>query len=698
MIANAPYWITPKGFLFTATELITNSRTITATNASSYLLLNGSFPPGMTITTNTGVISGQPNAVLNLEKYQFTIRASNTITSVDRNFSIDVQGSDAPIWNTITLTTSTVGTIITSTTIGYLPLGPQKQPYILNKQYVDFQFTANAVQSPANTKIKYFIPDQGGFLPPNLNLNENGKLTGIIDCFTSTDTYVGTTTNLVNSTVTIYAPKEYQFYITASDSVRNQSRLFKIVTVDPTMLQYWKNNSTTAIDILNVSMNTQPYNWLQSPQFIQSTDLGTIRAENYHLIPITAYDPIPLIGSLTYSIITGTTVTSKLPQNLKLDKNQGYIYGYVPYQPAYTRSYKFIVKAEKTYGTLTTSTTGTFYLKVKGVVENTITWITTSSLGSILEGQISELSLKAEQTESGSVLKYNKVIGNLPSGLTFQTDGTITGKVAYNTSGTYIFTASVANEYDQSAIEKKFDLTVIPVTPQYTEIYIKSFLPNAKKQAYLNFINDEKIFDPKLIYRYYDKNFGIQSDLKITLEFGLQKISLSNFYPALNTNFYRRRFYFGEIKLVNAVDSYGNILYELIYADVLDLLSSNNQPSALEISMNSETYYPAGLDNMKYRLKNIVLNNLTTISVNTDYNPKFFQNLNASEQDIISYIKYIPICYANPGQGKKILNRIKFSKFDFKALYIETDRLIVKDNLTVAGEKYVFFTKNTIKS
>ena len=185
MILNAPSWVTPKGFLFTGTELILNSYTVTATNTSSYTLINGSLPPGMILSTSSGLISGIPDPVLNLKSYNFTIRASNSNASVDRTFSIDIQGADLPVWNTITIIADS-GALISSITEGYLPIGIQEQPYALNKQYIDFQFTATITQAPTTAKIQYFIPDQGGSLPPNLELNSNGRLSGVLNCFTST--------------------------------------------------------------------------------------------------------------------------------------------------------------------------------------------------------------------------------------------------------------------------------------------------------------------------------------------------------------------------------------------------------------------------------------------------------------------------------------------------------------------------------
>lgn len=687
-MSTAPAWITSKGLLFTATELTPVSLTITATNTSSYLLLNGSLPNGLNLNTETGIISGIADAVLNLSRYKFTVRAYNNIAFIDRTFFIDVEGADLPVWETTTLVVSTNTTITTSTTEGYLAFGDFNVPYAFNKQYIDLEVKANLVESPENSQIKYYIPNISEDLPKNLKLSENGRLQGILDCFTIED--LNTTSN---SLTAIYNPKEYQFYINASDGISEQSRLFKLAVVDPNMLR--AENTITNIEILNVSFKTQPYSYLIAPQFLQEENLGTIRAENYYIIPVNAYDPYPSSGVLLYSLITGTTITSNIPVGFQLDEKNGNLYGYISYQPSFSKSYTFDILAKKIEETIT-STIKTFSLSIKGLIENNIKWISTSSLGSIYEGQISDLYIQAQKQDDSQSIKYNKISGILPNGLSFQSDGTITGKVEYNTSGTYIFTATAQDVYELNSIQQEFNLKVLPSEKKYTQIYIKSFLPENQKQLYLNFINNENIFIPKYIYRYYDQNFGLQKDFKLFLEFNIEQIELENFYPTLSTNFYRKRFYFSEVKNKIIRDNKKNIIYELIYLEVIDDQMTNNTSVDLSFTLNNTVYYPSSIDNMKYRLQNIQVNNSSTIAINSLNDPKFFNSVALENNSVISYVKYIPICYTIPGRSETILKRILFDNFDFKKFYIETDRLIINNNLTTSGEKYVFFPKKNI--
>jgi hypothetical protein len=49
-----------------------------------------------------------------------------------------------------------------------------------------------------------------------------------------------------------------------------------------------------------------------------------------------------------------------------------------------------------------------------------------------------------------------------------------------------------------------------------------------------------------------------------------------------------------------------------------------------------------------------------------------------------------------PGNGSKIVSRIKISGFDFKQLDFEIDRLIVESSLDSASAKYLIFARQSI--
>lgn len=680
-----PAWTTFPGFLFTATELQSVDFNLeTESTDTNYLIVSGSLPSGV-LLSSTGTIYGIPSAVNNITKNKFVVRAQNSYGIADRTFEIDVVGSNAPTWYTLDK---------------YLKLGIDGESYALNNQWVNFQFSAVPTNATANTTIQYYIADNDGKLPPGLILEKSGRLSGFIkddlglnDELQTIDgyDYIGYDTasydyySSVSQPKSKHFPKLYQFRITATDGFATSKRTFIIVVVDIEVLEH--NILTLPTDI---TLPTRIY-YLQKPQFLIDSNLGTIKAGNNHIIPVNTYDPEPLIGTLTYS------TSNILPSGLSLDSKQGYLHGYVPYQPAYALEYDFLINATKVYNSTTVITTKLFNLTVKGEVESTINWISTSSLGTIENGVISEISVIAEHVNSDYSIKYSLTSGELPNGLELKQDGSISGSVNYGITGDYTFTVRAGDVYNLSAVDKTFKLSVIASTKEYTKIYIKPFLSKQKRNEYLDFISNTYTFPPKLLYRYFDPNFGIQPEIKCILEFGIEKINLVDYTVALRENFYRRKFSFGKIKLAIAKNSQGEIIYEVVYADIIDNLVNNSNISvSTAVYSNNDIYYPASIDNMKQKLELLILNDYTYIDIKENYQPRFMQTAQEGEYKPPGYMRVMPICYALPGQGVKIIERIKISGFNFNLINFEVDRIIVENSADYSSAKYLLFERDSI--
>lgn len=988
-MTSIPSWITPAGFLFTATELVSTATALVASGTNVvYTLLSGSLPSGLLISS-TGTVYGTPTSVINTTTNKFVVRASNISGVSDRTFTVDVTGRDNPTWNTAE---------------GFLTVGVQQENYALNNQWVDYQLSANAVEAPAGTTIAYYIPTNGGRLPPGLSMDRAGRITGYVNDTLTYDSFISDTGGyddesydsytydhdivaplVVSGATTPGIPKVYRFRVVATDGITNTERTFKIM-VSSTEILY---NNVSAMTATGVTVSVAARFSLQSMQWLNGTDLGVIRAGNNHEIPVTVYDPAPYAGTLTYSIITGSSVVSNLPEGLSFDTEKGYIYGYVPYQPAYTRGYSITVKASKA-GTIhfnpnnpnteipynyttTTSVINTFTLAVKGEVESTIEWVSTSSVGSIELGIISELAVVARQIQTDYSIKYSLVNGTLPTGLTLERDGSLSGQVAYTANtGTYSFTVAASDVYELSTIEKQFTLTVTGTkkTPTtlyktvttysttstyhstgtstkvilltsgttwivpadfsrnntielwgpgasgkvdrghfggggggyakftniwlssgtnityhiglpdegstllggstdgdlstlliatsgdgiyggggklgygstgtyyqsvqfaiggeggasstdvysgggvgggggagsagtgtngdniyglggvgassailgsaagiggyggrhafytstttnndingamfgggggaggigqgahyagiggqgaivirytytgtqttslvattssiaigtitytdntFTKIYAKPFFTQQKRDEYRDFISNLFTFDPKLIYRYFDTSFGVQHDIKLMLEFGIEQINLDDYMPALRENFYRKKFYFGDVKKAIAADNTGSVIYEVIYVDIIDELTNNSGVSVRQsIENGNNMYYPSSLENMRKQLEVIQLQNGEAIKVNEYNEPKFMRTPQNGDYRPPGYMRAVPLCYALPGQGDKIISRIKLSGFDFKKLDFEVDRLIVQETADSSTAKYLLLERQSL--
>jgi hypothetical protein len=367
----------------------------------------------------------------------------------------------------------------------------------------------------------------------------------------------------------------------------------------------------------------------------------------------------------------------------------------LPKMDGTVRAYVFTGRDNPTwvYVGQTVSSSQVFLLTALGNITSSISFVSTSSLGTLSSGEISELYVKAVNTGSNYTVEYEIIQGELPPGLTFNNDGTIQGKII-NSGQTYfdfsenivtfdannttidknwIFTVRASDSYRLSAVEKQFYITVYQDTStEFTRIYVKPFLSKEKRNSYKDFITDPVIFDPLLLYRPADPEFGLQQQIKMIIETGIEKASLDEYASAMNSYFYRKRFNFGEIKSIKAEDRDGNYVYDLIYADIVD-----NQMSGVFAPTDS-----VSVVNMQGRLEAITLNDQSTIMVNERLRPRYMTTLQADTGVAIGFIKAVPICYTIPGGSVKILSRINNSlatgQFDLQNYNFDTDRVIVE--------------------
>lgn len=184
----------------------------------------------------------------------------------------------------------------------------------------------------------------------------------------------------------------YEFYVTVTDGESSARRKFSIFVVGDDFLRA-DNTIIRADDDINTLVPVGPgvftadNTYLRAPVWLTPSNLGIKRANNYVTIFLTAFDPNPDLGPVIYDTayptkewVPGTayaldslilvenvpyiciqahTSTSNfefdttywasygLPPGLFLDSTNGELFGFVPYQPAVTRDYRFTISATK---------------------------------------------------------------------------------------------------------------------------------------------------------------------------------------------------------------------------------------------------------------------------------------------------------------------------------------------------------------
>jgi hypothetical protein len=410
------------------------------------------------------------------------------------------------------------------------------------------------------------------------------------------------------------------------------------------------------------------------------------------------------------------------PPGLELDSEQGILYGRIPYQPAYSRNYRFTVRITKTDQDSgeTVANNHIFNLTLKGDIETTIQFLTDKVVGTLKPGHISDLAILAEHTSANLDITYNLTGGKLPPGLTLTPTGNITGVIptniqtnfdiaatGFNTTSfdvgattfdrTYTFNVTARDSYLYSAVSKDFTIDILENTIiPYTNIFVRPLLKREQRTYYRSLIENFSIFDPNLIFRSDDPNFGVQHSIKMTIQYGVQKIDLDKYVPALTYYFKRRRYYFGELKSAVAVDSTGKHVYDVVYLDIVDDQMIGNKISVAQSftqTVNGQlvTYYPDSIINEQFSIKEIEIDVGHPLSIDDEYRPKFMQTLQTDTGIPLGFVKASILCYTLPNQSSKIISSIKRSGFDFKLIDFDIDRLAIENPLDYDGTRYLLF-------
>lgn len=654
-------WLTPAGTLFDCPPGSYLALAVEAEGATSYSLISGQLPPGIELLSD-GSIQGLVGDVVRSNLFRFVVRATDGSIVKDRIFNLDIVKEDPDIWLSTNFTVS----------------GSVFKKLLVNKDYVEIPLAINTEQS-----LTFSIDKTTGKLPFGMRMDSAGVITGSPNIF------------LAPGVV-----EEFIFDVVASDGVDQYRQTFSFsvldsftFTVDNTTL-FLGTNTTSLINLGNTG--TVTLSNLQPAEFITDGNLGTALADDRQYLSVRAYDPNPGMGPLVY------TALNTLPPGLSLDRGIGYLFGNLNPQADFSHVYNFSIEAKKSNiksGEFVLST-GTFNLTVVNQYYNNVIW-PQSDLGNILEGTVSELSVTAKQKDTTWDLNYYLVPDSqLPDGLALSTStGNIIGNATTSGNFTFRIAASTATYQPHELVWpvlsdpvafNTFNLTVSPISGEFTSIWAKPFLIPSQRAAWETFINNENIFLPDILYRSDDPIFGVQKDLRIFLEFGIEKVQIADYASALYQNLYERRLTFGAVKSAVAKDKKGNHVYDAIYVDVIDDLEG----SKTSIQINGVTYYPGSVDNIRNSLQSVVLDDGGEIKVDGRFLPKFMTTVVPGQP--YGYIRAAVLCYTKPGESNKILNRIRASKFNFNNLSFFIDRLIVQNSLDQTGTTYIAFNRQPI--
>lgn len=656
-----PYWNTTAGSLgiYPAQDwlYLQLSATSPASATLYYTFLNGELPKGVTLDPTTGVISGNPAAVVVQTTYTFTVRLIDGERNLtDRTFSFDVYDRTG-----IKITTKP-GTILDTA----------------DSVYVNYQ-----IQSSTSQASNLIFSVTSGDLPPGLSLSSTGLISGWPEPPTAFTTTVPT---ILTATFSVSLTSDSsRDTVTFNIIVRNQrltkpsnSRIPAILNTRPLV------SSIYTLD---------PY----ESYYLSDNKLPDAVSDEKYAFKIIGHDFDN--SDITYQF-------TNMPPGLTGNANTGWVMGTPVIAPNTISLFTFTVNVCKTSNTSIVSKTETYSLLVNNNVKRDIVWITPDNLGSIDNGSISQMSVEAS---SSNPLQYIVVGGKLPPNIKLLTTGRLVGRIPFQPttsmlkqgdSTTFKFTISAFNpSAPLDSVNRTFTLVVNQTysTP-YETVYLRAYPDVPSKRILNSLLSSDKLIPPSYLYRPDDVNFSKATDVRIAHMFGVAASSNDQYIAAMAKNHYTKRLVLGSLQTAQANDANSNVIYEVVYCPVFDdqandkgesvprtifwkeeinmydndwitsnAMEDTSDPTVSTSSSPTKTraVYPNSLTNMRTQVASVIpqYNNQSLL-------PAWMTSQQANGETL-GYMPVWVLCYTLPGYSSKVVDLINnnwahhFNDIDF---------------------------------
>lgn len=736
-----PVWATASGNLGTIEEGVFYDLEIRASDPDGgtleYQIIAGYMPPGLIINETSGTISGRPKITYEIRGIPsdvnqdvtstFCCRVTSSTTGqiADRTFSITVTGQDAP---TIETESKSLGTIFDGT----------------------FFSTTIQAQDLDNEPLTYTI--SAGNLPMGIELNaQTGEISGYAIPVTTTasSSTIGWSASEQGwneypwDHVESWINENYQFTVEVTDGKDYAQQSYSLLVLAKSLL---------TADILELSgddtlIATADMTTKHVPLLItEPGDLGTYEHDNYFAYQFKGIDfdneeiefGISSPGGEGFDDAAGNGFDSSLfdqgnlsiPNGLTLNKETGWLYGYLSTQKLAQVEYNFAVYVYKKNNSSIRSENVLFTLTVVNDLAGAIIWQTPHDLGSIQTGAISELAINTTNSVGYSVNYTLSSNSALPQGLTLTKDGLLVGRVSFEFTSfdsgittfdentrelgsrldpvtfdkEYTFTVTASSPNQEISAKRTFTLVIDPVAFEpYESLYLKANPGIEDKNLFKDITRNTDILPPEDVYRSSDPNFGLAQDVRMLLISGLKASTAGEYIQAMSQNHYRKNLKFGSPKVSKAYDINQNVLYEVIYYELNDSGSTIEGSVSSSINLNSKinrnitvdsedvtidsTYqtmdgagdsivYPSSLVTMRNRLEQEIGLNVREVL------PQWMSN-RQSDGSIIGWKPVAVLAYVKPGTGDKILFNLKRrTDLDQKLISFDVDRYIWDNNLS----------------
>jgi len=740
-------------FPATLTSLFQLSASAVAPATSvTYALISGTLPSGILIDIH-GLLSGTPTIVVSNVTSTFTVRVTDNLGNLrDRTFSMTITGTAIPqfltpngsllttqdsIWIQSSIAYSNPKTdnpVIIQVREGSLPPGLEidllgvirgyANPPIVTITQPSVIANASETVSSNNTLV---VSSTAGFSvgrPVNFTGTTFGGVnTGITyyvksilnsTTFTITATQNGPTYLINNGAglMTVTLPpvstgnptiRTYTFTLELSSPLGSDLGNFSITVVNQNVPVNQGGPGKPNNSRIPVLYNARPPTFIindNDPYYgyyilppvapTQFANMGSFQSGEYFAFKMIGHDfdsnPIKYIYS-------------NLPAGLTGDVNTGWITGTPSLASTGISNYNFSVGVYKSDAPQYASPFYNFNFALQKNITGNITWITDSALGQLYNGNISTLFVRAS---SDVGLSYRLTSGSLPPNLSIASNGEIIGRVADQPTDKYLELGDISNYtftiqaystiYPTVISSKTFTISVLQEFNQPTDtLYIKAAPPINDRLILRELLGSDTIIPTDTLYRPDDQYFGKATSVIYEHAYGIYASDIQQYLQAVTRNHYWRNITLGELKTAVARNSAGDIIYEVVYSEVIDNLvnpqgvSIQSQilwPRAIDLGLgpwytsNNEIFtsweellgqqyytsltpgyaqvlYPNSLYNMRNRVAQVV---------GQEYDSRLLPQWMTSQQingSTLGYIQAWVICYTKPGYAETVKNNIE---------------------------------------
>jgi len=467
-----------------------------------------------------------------------------------------------------------------------------------------------------------------------------------------------------------------------------------------------------------------------------------------------------------------------MPGTLAIDSASGWITGFLPAQVANSTIYNFLVKVSKRdYPEYVTDRL--FTITILGSLNNNVNWLTPGYLGTIENGATCDLSVIAFSSQGKNVY-YTYTPGayiNLPQGLRLQPDGLISGRVSFELfsldSGLTTFDSNYTGD-PQTTFDHTFEFSVDSITfdqtaaatrvfsilvrgrniKPYENLYLTAQLKPYQRIEFRSIVQDQAVFPPDMIYRNTDPWFGITDTIDTLFLPGLSPSTMAAYTVALQTNHFRKRLLFGEVKTAvartdgvydvienasgNAIGTYNvytstfiptdytqgytvltgslpsgttigdqHVKYEVVYLDVIDEnTNAEGQGPADSIDLNgiitnpyldSGNAYVIATPNAFSNMKDAVINAISY--ANKGALPDWMTSTQPNGK-VLGFTRAVVLAYTKPNESETIAWRLKQRGYNLNELNFTVDRYLLDNaysaNYDVAANAFITSSQTTL--